>query len=92
MLVLTNVLLLMVAFMFGLSRRPWWQVGPLALLACGPLQFAQFWTGDWRYSVGLPYHEPSLDSQQVVWIVGGLLICAYVGYGLGMVWSHWRRI
>jgi hypothetical protein len=87
MLVLTSILLLMVAFVFGFSRRPWWQVGPLALVACGPLQFAQFWTGNWRYGVGLPY-EPALDSRQVVWIVGCLLFWAYVGYALGVVFAR----
>ena len=92
MLLLTNILLLMVAFIFGFSRRPWWQVGPLALLACGPLQFAQFWMGDWRYGAGLPYHQPPLDSHQVIWIVGCLLFFAYVGYALGVLISRRHRI
>jgi hypothetical protein len=92
MLVLTSILLLMVAFIFGFSRRPWWQVGPLALVACGPLQFAQLWTGDWRYRVGLAYHEPPLDSRQVIWIVACLLLCAYVGYALGVLCSRGRRV
>lgn len=92
MLLLTNVLLLMAAFIFGFSRRPWWQVGPLALVACGPLQFAQFWTGDWRYGVGVPFQEPSLDHRQVIWIVGTLLFCAYAGYALGVLYSLRRRV
>ena len=92
MLLLTNILLLMVAFIFGFSRRPWWQVGPLALVACGPFQFAQFWTGNWRYGAGLPYHDTPLDSHQVFWIVTCLLFFAYMGYALGILFSHRRRV
>jgi len=92
MLLLTSILLLIAAFIFGFSRRPWWLVGPLALVACGPFQFAQFWTGDWRYRVGLSYHQPPLDSHLVVWIVGWLLVSAYAGYAFGMLCSRWRRV
>jgi hypothetical protein len=93
MLLLTNMLLLLVvAFMFGFSHRPWWQVGPLALLACGPLQFVQFLTGDWRHQVGLPYNEQSLDFQAIVWVAGSLLLCSYAGYAVGMLYSRWRGI
>lgn len=91
MLLLTNMLLLGVAFMFGVARRPWWQIGLLAIVACAPLQFAQFWVGDWRYGVGLSYHEQTLESQ-IVWIVGYLLCFTYVGYALGVLYSRWRRI
>jgi hypothetical protein len=92
MLVLTNILLLMAALMFGMARRPWWQIGLLALVTCGPPQLAQFWAGDWRYGVGLPYHEESLNAHVVGWIVGWLLFFAYGGYALGFLYSRWRRI
>jgi hypothetical protein len=92
MLLLTNILLLIAAFIFGFSRRPWWLVGPLALVACAPLQFVPFWTSDWRYRVGLSYHEPALDSHLVIWIVGCLLVSAYAGYAFGMLCARWRRV
>jgi hypothetical protein len=90
-LLVTNLLLLMVAFMFGSSRRPWWQIGLLALVICGPLRFAEFWVSGWRYQVALPYHQ-SLNSEVIVWIVGSLLLYAYVGYALGLLYSRRRRL
>jgi hypothetical protein len=92
MLMLTTMLLLMVALAFGFSRRPWWQIGAVAIFACGPLQLAQFWMGDWRSRVGLPHHEPPLDMQLLILIVGWLLLCSYVGYVLGLAYSRWRRV
>ena len=88
MFLLTNVLLLIGAFVFGFSRRPWWLVGPLALVACGPLQLAHFWASDWRYRLGLPHQEPLLDPQQAFWILGSLLFFAYVGYAAGVLCSR----
>jgi hypothetical protein len=90
-LLVTNLLLLMVAFMFGSSRRPWWQIGLLALVICGPLRFAEFWVSGWRYQVALPYHQ-SLNSEVIVWIVGSLLLFAYVGYALGFLYSCQRQL
>jgi hypothetical protein len=91
MLLLTNILLLGVAFVFGFARRPWWQVGVVAFVANAPVQFVQFWMGDWRYRVGLSYHEQSLGSQELIWIVGSILCFTYVGYALGILYSRWRR-
>ena len=92
MLMLTTMLLLIVALAFGFSRRPWWQIGAVAILACGPLQFAPLWMGDWRSHVGLANHEPPLDMRLLILIVGWLLLCSYVGYGLGLAYSRWRRV
>ena len=78
--------------MFGIARRPWWQIGVLALVVCVPPQLAQFWAGDWRDGLGLPYHEESLNVHVVAWIVGWLLFFAYMGYALGFFYSRWRRI
>jgi hypothetical protein len=91
MLLLTNVLLLIVALMFGIARRPWWQIGLLALVTCGPPQFAQFWMGDWRYGVGMPDYAHAPDPRAVVWITAGLLFFAYMGYALGILYSRWRQ-
>jgi hypothetical protein len=92
MLVLTTMLLLIVALAFGFSRRPWWQIGALAIFACGPLQLARFWMDDWRSRVGLPSYEPALDLQVLIQIVGWLLLCSYVGYALGLAYSRWRQV
>jgi len=92
MLLLTTMLLLIVALAFGFSRRPWWQIGVLAICGCGPLQLAPFLMGDWRSRVGLPNLEPTPDLQVLVQIVGWLLLCSYVGYALGLVYSHLRRV
>jgi hypothetical protein len=92
MLFLTTVLLLLVALAFGFSRRPWWQIGPLAVLACGPWQFSPLWTEDWRYRVGLSAHEQSLDLKLLLLVLGWLLLCSYVGYALGILSARWWRV
>lgn len=91
MLMLTTMLLLIVALAFGFSRRPWWEIGAVAIFACGPLQLAPFWIGDWRSLVGIP-HEPPLDMHLLIQIVGWLLLCSYVGYALGLIYSRWRQV
>jgi hypothetical protein len=92
MLLSTTLLLLIVALAFGFSRRPWWQIGTLALVACGPLQLAHFWMDDWRHRVGLSHHEQSLDLQVLLQIACWLLLCSYVGYGLGLLYSRRRGL
>jgi hypothetical protein len=92
MLLLTTMLLLIVALAFGFSRRPWWQIGVLAILACGPLQLVPFWMDDWRSRVGLSSLEPAPDLQVLVQIGGWLLLCSYVGYALGLACSRWRQV
>ena len=92
MLLLTTMLLLIVSLAFGFSRRPWWEIGAVAIFACGPLQVAPFLIGDWRSRVGLPHHEPPLDMHLLVQIVGWLLLCSYIGYGLGLAYSRWRQL
>jgi hypothetical protein len=89
LLFLTSVLLIFVAVAFGFSRRPWWQVGALALLTCGPLQFAPLWVDDWRYRVGLAHQAQSLDFQVLSLVLGWLLLCSYAGYGLGVLSARW---
>jgi hypothetical protein len=91
LLLLTTILLVMVALVFGFSRRPWWQIGILAVFACGPLQFAHFWMDDWRHRVGLSAHEQSMDLQVLFQIIGWLLLCSYVGYALGFL-ARTRRL
>ena len=91
-LLVTKLLLLILAFLFGISRRPWWMIGLLALVICAPLQVAEFWTSYWRYQVGLPYQDQPLNWGAIAWIVGPLLLCAYVGYALGLLYSYRRRL
>jgi hypothetical protein len=91
MLLLTSMLLLIVASLFGFSRRPWWQIGALALLATGPLLLTYFWMDDWRYRVGVSQGEQLLDAQQIVWVAGWLIFSSYAGYALGLMYSHWGR-
>ena len=92
MLMLTTMLLLIVALAFGFSQRPWWQIGTLALIACGPLHLVQFWMDDWRARIGLASPEPVPDLQVLFQIVSWLLVCSYVGYALGLFYSRRRRV
>lgn len=93
MLLLTTMLLLVVvALAFGFSRRPWWQIGVLAICACGPLQLAPLLMGDWRSRVGLPNLEPIPDLQMLVQVAGWLLLCSYISYAVGLAYSHLRRV
>ena len=91
-LLVTKLLLLVLAFLFGISRRPWWLIGLLALVICAPLQVAEFWTSGWRSQVGLPYYDQSLNLEVIAWIVGSLLLFAYVGYALGFLYSYRRQL
>jgi hypothetical protein len=93
MLLLATMLpLLIVAMAFGFARRPWWQIGVLAVLVCGPLQVANLLTDDWRYQVGLARHEQPVDLQMPVMIVATLLLCSYLGYALGLLYARRRAI
>lgn len=89
MLLLTIPLLWIVALSFGFSRRPWWQIGTLALFASGLLLAAQFYIDEWRYQVGLSHRELQLDRWVAIGI-GSLLLSAYGGYVLGFLYSRWR--
>ena len=91
LLTATMLLLLIVALAFGFSRRPWWQIGLVALLGCGPLQLATLWTDGWRQQLGLS-HGPKLDLNMSVQIVALLLFCSYSGYLLGLLYARWRGI
>jgi hypothetical protein len=92
MLLLTTVLVLLVAFVLGLARKPWWQVGPLAAIACGPTHVAPLWLDDWRYRVGLSSQEQMIDMQALFLILGWFLLCTYLGYALGFLSSRWWRV
>jgi hypothetical protein len=86
MWLLTTILLLMVGMVLGLARRPWWEIGALALLACGGLQLARLWMADWRDQVGLPHDESFVEPQAIGWV----LLAAYASYTLGLLYSRWR--
>lgn len=92
MLLLTTVLVLLVSWVFGFARKPWWQVGPLAAIACGPTQLAPLWFDDWRFRVGLSSQEQMIDMQALFLVFGWLLVCSYVGYALGVISSRWWRV
>jgi hypothetical protein len=92
MLLLTTVLVLLVAFVLGLARKPWWQVGPLAAIACGPTHVAPLWLDDWRYRVGLSSQEQMFDMQALFLVLGWFLLCSYLGYALGFLSSRWWRV
>ena len=92
MLLLTTPLLLIVALWFGFSRQPLWQIGTLALYTSGLLLAAQFYMDDWRYQVGLSHHEMQWDGWMIMAIVGSLLLSAYGGYALGLLYSRWPLI
>jgi hypothetical protein len=88
MLLVTIPLLLIVALSFGFSRRPWWQIGTLALFTSGLLLATQFYMDDWRHQVGLSHRELQLDRWVIIGIVGSLLLSAYGGYALGLLYSR----
>ena len=92
MLLLTIPSLLIVALWFGFSRQPLWQLGTLALYSSGLLLAAQFYIDDWRYQVGLSHYEMPLDRWVIIRTVGSLLVSAYGGYALGLLYSRWRLI
>src|SRR5512145_1705597 len=86
MLVLTAILLLLLGVALGLARRPWWEIGVLALLSCGILQATESWMGDWRRQVGLHADEHLFEPQAVAWLLVG--VGTYVCYGLAFLYSR----
>jgi hypothetical protein len=86
MVLLTSILLMLVGATLGLARRSWWEIGVLALLACGSLQVVYLLLGDWRDELGLPHHERLLDPMIVTWLLAG----PYTSYGLAFLYARWR--
>lgn len=86
MLVLTTVLLLMLGIALGLARRPWWEIGVLALLACALLSVTESWMGHWRRQVGLPDAEHLFEPQAMSWLL--VAVASYACYGLAFLYSR----
>jgi hypothetical protein len=70
----------------GLARRAWWEIGALALLACGSLQLVYLQVSDWRGELGLPHHDRLFDPMATGW----LLVGAYTSYALALLYARWR--